>query len=328
MPSILKALNETTNSQGGFTVPEVWSNQLLALIQGKAVVMNDLDVRQMTSDTLFIPKVTAGSTAYWVSELGTITDSSASFGQITLSAKKIAALTYASSELLDDNNVDAANHLVTQMAEDLALAMDKAVYWGSCTTASNTGAADPFYGLLHTASYTNAVDAAGNTAQTGAWGTGSTLTGANIALKGINAAVIEVLKDNHEQPDVCYFNPRTIGSIMQLTDSTSRPVLNNETFGSPLIADGIIGKLYGANAKYSTQVPITLIYGTTSALSNCSDAFMGRSKAFAVLGQRRNFLWKTQYVIATDQYAWQTTARIGFATKYPNAYCLIRAILN
>lgn len=328
MPSITKALNETTNSQGGFTVPEVWSNQLLALIQAKAVVMNDLDVRQMTSDTLFIPKVTTGTTAYWPGELSTITDSSAAYGQITLSAKKIAALTYASSEVLEDNNVDMANGLVTQMAEDLGLAMDKAIYWGSCTTASNTGAADPFYGLLHTASYTNAVDAAGNTNQTGAWGTASAVTAANISLAGINAAVIEVLKDNHDQPDVSYFNPRTIGALMQLTDSTTRPLLTNDTFGSPMIKEGIIGRIYGTNVKHSTQVPITLIYGTTSAKSACSDAFVGLSKMFGVLGQRRNFLWKTQYVIATDQYAWQTTARIGFATKYPNAYCLIRAILN
>jgi hypothetical protein len=115
---------------------------------------------------------------------------------------------------------------------------------------------------------------------------------------------------------------------MQLTDSTTRPVLNNETFGSPLIAEGIIGRLYGTNAKYSAQVPITLIYGTTSAKSACSDAFVGRSKMFGILGQRRNFLWKTDYIIASDQYAWQTTARMGFAVKYPDAYCLIRAILN
>jgi len=328
MPSITKALNETTTSDGGYAVPSIWSNQLLALIAAKTVVMPDLDVMQMVSNTLYIPKTTAGTTAYWPGEIGTITASSASFGQITLSAKKVAALTYASSEILEDNNVDMANHLVSQMAEDLAIEIDKQVYWGSCTTASNTGAASPFYGLLHTASYTNAIDAAGNTNQTGAWGTGSAVTAANISLAGINQAVIEVLKDKHEQPDVSYFNPRTIGSIMQLTDSTTRPVLNNETFGSPLIAEGIIGRLYGTNAKYSAQVPITLIYGTTSAKSACSDAFVGRSKMFGILGQRRNFLWKTDYIIASDQYAWQTTARMGFAVKYPDAYCLIRAILN
>jgi len=331
MPSITKALNEATAAQGGYLVPEEWSNQLLALVLNKAVVMNDLDVRSMATDTLFIPKVTSGTTAYWVAETSSITESAPGYGQITLSAKKVASLVQASSEVLEDNNVDLASHLVDQMGADLAVAIDGTILTGSCSTTNNTAAASPFYGLYHTASYSNAVDAAGNTNKTGAWGTGATaslLTGANISLKAIVQAVTEVLLDKHAQPDVSYWNPRTIGSLMQLTDSTSRPILDMTTYGSPMIATGVVGRLYGTQAKESTQVPINLVYGTTAALSACSDAFVGRSKAFGILGQRRGFIWKTDYTIATDVYVWQTTARMGFAVKYPDAYCLIRAILN
>lgn len=328
MPSITKALNETTAAQGGYTVPTEYSNQLLDLVRAQTVVMNDLDVRQMSSDVLLIPKKTSGTTTYWVGEIVALTGSTPGFTQLTLSAKKITSLAYASSEVLEDNNVDAANDLMNDMSSQLALDIDKACYWGSCSTANNTGAASPFYGLLHTASYTNAVDAAGNTNQTASWGTASTVTAANISLAGISNAVVEVLKDDEKQPDVSYWNPRTIGSLMQLTDSTTRPVLNNETFGSPLIAEGVVGRLYGTMAKYTSQVPITLIYGTTSAKSACSDAMVARSKRFAILGNRRNFIWKSDYDIANDQYIWQTTARMGFTAKYPNAYCLIRGILN
>lgn len=331
MPSITKALNEATNSAGGYLVPEEWSNQLLAKIMDKAVVMNDLDVRQMASDIQYIPKVTSGTTAYWVTETGAITESNPAYGQITLTAKKVASLVQASSEVLEDNNVDLANHLVDQMAGDLTVAIDGTILTGSCSTTNNTAAASPFYGLYHTASYSNAVDAAGNTNKTGAWGTGATaslLTGANISLKAIVAAVTEVLSDKHEQPDVSYWNPRTIGALISLTDSTSRPILDQSTFGSPMIATGVIGKLYGTQAKESTQVPINIVYGTTAALSACSDAFVGRSKMFGILGQRRGFIWKTDYTISTDVYVWQTTARMAFAVKYPDAYCLIRAILN
>ena len=59
MPSITKALNEGVNAAGGFLVPDEFSNRLLALIQQKAVVMDDLDVRQMATDVQYIPKVTA-----------------------------------------------------------------------------------------------------------------------------------------------------------------------------------------------------------------------------------------------------------------------------
>ncbi len=328
MPSITKALNEATAAQGGYLVPDEFSNKLLALIQNKAVAMNDLDVRSMSSDVQYIPKVTSGTTAYWVTETGTITESNPGYGQITLSAKKVASLVQASSEVLEDNNVDLANHLVDQMATDLALSIDGAILTGSCFGSGNTGAASPFYGLLHTASYSNAVDASGNTGQTGAWGTGSTVTGANISLNGIVAAVTEVVKDNHAQPDVSYWNPRTIGSLMKLTDSSSRPIFNNETFGSPMIREGAIGRLYGTAVKESNQVPITCVYGTTAALSASSDALVGKSKMFGILGQRRGFIWKTDYTITTDVYVWQTTARMAFAVKYPDSYCLIRGILN
>jgi HK97 family phage major capsid protein len=331
MPSITKALNEATNSAGGYLVPDEFSNQLLALITQKTITMDDLDVRQMTSDVQYIPKVTSGTTAYWVTETGAITESNPAYGQITLTAKKVASLVQASSEVLEDNNVGLANSLVDQMATDLALDIDGKILTGSCLTTGNTGAASPFFGLYHTASYTNAVDAAGNTNITGAWGTGATAsgcTGANISLKAIAVAVTEVLKDKHMQPDVSYWNPRTIGGLMQLTDSTTRPILNMETYASPLIAEGVVGRLYGTNAKQSAQVPINLIYGTTAALSASSDALVGRSKMFGILGQRRGFIWKTDYTISTDVYVWQTTARMAFAIKYPDAYCLIRGIQN
>lgn len=328
MPSITKALNEATSADGGYLVPDEFSNKLLALIQAKTVTMNDLDVRQMASDVQYIPKVTAGTTAYWVTETGTITESAPSYGQITLTAKKVASLVQASSEVLEDNNVDLANHLVDQMATDLAISIDGKVLTGSCYTTGNTGAASPFTGLLHTASYTNAVDAAGNSGQTGSWGTASAVTGANISLAGVVQAITEVTSDNHLQPDVSYWNPRTIGSLMKLTDSSTRPIFNMETFGSPLLRDGSLGRIYGTTVKESTQVPINLIYGTTAALSASSDALVGRSKMFGILGQRRGFIWKTDYVIATDVYQWQTTARMAFAVKYPNSYCLIRGIQN
>ena len=320
MANITKALNEATNSAGGFTVPDEFSNRLLALIQAQTKIAPELDTRQMMSDVQYIPKVTAGTTAYWVTETGTITESNPAYGQITLTAKKVASLVAASSEVLEDNNVDMANHLVDQMAKDLSLSIDAQLYTGSGT---------PWYGLNNTASFTNAVDATGNINATGAVGTGSTITGAAINIACIQKAVTEVLKDDHEQPDVSIWNPRTIGSLIQLTDGSARPMFNQETFGSPMLATGVLGTIYGTRVKSTTVVPINLSYGTTAALSAaCSDALVGRSKEFGILGQRRGFIWKSFYVIATDVYQWQTTARMAFSVKYPNSYCMIRGITN
>ena len=325
MVDILKALNEATSSEGGYVVPDEFSRRLLALVQAKSVTMQDLDVRKMISDVQYIPKVTSGNTAYWVAELGDITSSDVEFGRITLTAKKVAALTEASTEILEDNNVMIADYLTEQMATDIALAVDKEVYG-----TGGTGAAVTFEGYLDTASMTNAVQPNGvSTGQTGTRGAASSLTGLNIAIAGVQKAVTEVLLDNHEQPDVSYWNPRTVGSLMQLTDGNARPILNQETFGSPLLREGTMYTLYGTKVRSSSQVPVNLTYGTASDQSaSCSDALVGKAKMMGILGQRRGFIWKTDYVIASDKYQYQTTQRLAFAVKYPDSYCLIRAIID
>jgi len=320
MSNIMKALVEATNSTGGYLVPTEFSNRLLALIQAKAVIMSDCDIRQMNTNVKYIPKVTAGTTARWVAEVGTITASQTAYDRITLTAKKIAALTEVSTEMLEDNNVDVANTLVDQMGTDIALAIDLEMIEG-------TGG--HFTGLRDTGSFTNAVDALGTINETGADGTASALTGEQITIKAIQAAVGEILKDNHEQPDVSYWNPKVLGQVQALTDSTTRPILNMETYGSPLLREGVTATLYGTKAKQTSQMPVDLTYGTTAALSGvCSDAIVARSKMHAVVGQRRGFIWKNDYVMATDQYQYQTTMRLAFAIKYPNAYCMIRSIID
>ncbi len=321
MTDIMKALIEATGSMGGYLVPDEFSNRLLALIQAKAVIMNDCDIRQMAGLTKYIPKVTSGSTAYWPAELGTITASAPYYGRITLTAKKVAALTEASSEVLEDNIVNVADQFVDQMGTDIALSVDAEMIYGTGTN---------FTGLRDTASFTNAVDALGTINMTHADGTASSLTGAAITVAAIQKAVGEILSDNHDQPDVSYWNPKTLGQVQALTDSTNRPILNMETYGSPLLREGITATLYGTKVKTTTQLPTTLSYGTTSASgsSSAADAIIARSKMFAICGQRRGFIWKTDYDIETDKYKYQTTMRLAFSIKYPNAYCMIRAILD
>ena len=318
MPDILKALNEATNSTGLYLVPTEFSNRLLALVQAKVVVYNDCDIRPMAGLTQYIPKVTTGTTAYWPSELGTITAAQPAYGRITLTAKKVAALTEASSEILEDNNVAVADQFVEQMANDIALAIDAEILTGGGTN---------FWGLRVTGSMANAVDAGGNTGLTHADGTGSVLTGSVITVAAIQKAVTEILKDNIEQPDVSYWNPKTLGQVQALTDSTSRPILNMETYGSPLLREGVTGIMYGTKVKTTTQLPTNLSYGTTAATSaSCADAIVARSKMFGIVGQRRGFIWKTDYDIELDKYQYQTTTRLAFSIKYADAYCMIRAI--
>jgi len=312
MADIIKALREATGSAGGFLVPEEFAARVLELIQAKAVTLPDLETVKMNHQTMYIQKTTQGSTAYWVSETGSISESNMAFGRITLTAKKVAALMKASSEVLEDANVSVANLIVEQMARDLALKIDDEILNGTGGT---------FNGLRYTGSFTNAVDAG----DSGVFGTGAT-SAANISLTVVSKAITEVLKDNHSQPDVSYWNPRTIGSLTLLTDSTGRPILNQETWGSPLLREGVIGTIYGTKVKSTTTLPINISYGTASGETTCADAIVGVSKMFGIFGNRRGLVWKTDYEIEKDAYVYQTTMRAAFSVKYPDAYCVIRAI--
>ncbi len=304
MANILKALVESANATGGYLVPDVLAQKVYELIQANAVVLPYLEQVNMTSDTLLLPKVTKGTTAYWVGETGAITASNMEFGQITLSAKKVAALVGVSTELLEDANPSVAQMVTEQMARDLALEIDDEIFNGTGGT---------FYGLRDTHSFTNSVTC------------GASTNGGAISWQKIVDAQTEILKDNHKQPDVAFFNPRTIGSLRKLTDGNGRPIFDEATYGSPLLKQGVVGTLMGMKVVPTTTIPTNLTYGTTTT---CTDAIIGVSKMFGVFGNRRKLTLHKDYVIDNDYWKFQANMRCAFAVKYPDAYCVIRAITD
>lgn len=305
MSSIMKALREASDAAGGYLVPEEFSSRLLQLVQEKTVIVPDLEVVSMNTDTLHIPKTTSGTTAYWVSETGTISSSEMAFGRTTLTPKKVAARVDVSTELLEDANVSVANSLMDQMARDLAIKIDSEIFGTSTTNLP---------GLRYTGSYTNSVSAGDNAA-----------AGGTIQVKDVSNAIDEIMADNHMSPDVSYFNTKVIGDLRNLTDGNARPLFNAETFGSPLLREGVVGVVYGAKVKPANTLPVNLSYGTGSAATS-SDGIIGISKQFGYYAVRRGMTMHRDYDIDTDVNQYQVNMRVAFNVKYPNAYCVIKAI--
>lgn len=305
MSNILKALREASDGAGGYLVPEEFSARLLQLVQEKTVIVPDLDTVQMNTDTLHIPKTTSGTTAYWVSETNTISSSEMGFDRTDLTPKKVAARVNASTELLEDANVSVANSIMDQMSRDLAIKIDSEILGTSNTNLP---------GLRYTGSYTNSVSAGDGGA-----------SGGTIQVKDVSNAMDEVMADNHMSPDVAYFHSKVIGDLRNLTDGNGRPLLNVETYGSPLIENGSIGTIYGAIVKKANTLPINLSYGTGSA-ATASDAIVGIKKQFGYYAVRRGLTAHRDYDIDTDMNQYQVNMRVAFNVKYPDAYCVIKAI--
>ena len=109
----VKALTEGTDSQGGFTVPVQWADDILSVPMEDAIVRPRAIIQPMTSDRLNIgtlvdsdrsSSIYGGITRTWVSEAATITSylTNPSVGQIQLTAREMLLTCSVSNTLQND----------------------------------------------------------------------------------------------------------------------------------------------------------------------------------------------------------------------------------
>jgi HK97 family phage major capsid protein len=105
-------LNEATPSDGGFLVPQqtaagilekMWTTgSVLSRFNPTPVVGNNLSINVVDESSRADGYRHGGVLGYWLAEAGTKTASQPKFRQLNLKLKKVAALCYATDELLDD----------------------------------------------------------------------------------------------------------------------------------------------------------------------------------------------------------------------------------
>ena len=129
-----RALATNVNTAAGFLVPDEFSNTLIDIQETFGVFRREARVLPMASDVLRIPRRTAGYTATWTGEGGTITASDMSVDQVTLTAKKPAIMQLVNTELSEDAFVSIADTVAREMAIGLATAEDEAGFNGDGTS--------------------------------------------------------------------------------------------------------------------------------------------------------------------------------------------------
>ena len=151
---------EAVGSQGGFLVPTVFENTVIDLREQYGTFRKECKLVPMASDNVNWPRRVSGLTAYWLTENSQITDSRKGWGQVALSAKKLAALSLLSTELADDAMINIADDLAQEMAYAFAKAEDAAGWTGDGTSTYGgvTGLKAKFEGGLD--SFVGAVNAA------------------------------------------------------------------------------------------------------------------------------------------------------------------------
>ena len=151
-----KTMSEGVDSEGGYLVPEEFRATLIRLVETYGDARKVATVLPMSKDELRMPKLVSGVTVYWVNEGANITPSTVTLGRVSLVAKKLAALVPVTSELLEDSSIAIANLLANLFAEAMAEEEDRVAF------AGNTGAGDPFDGVLHASGVNQVVMAENN----------------------------------------------------------------------------------------------------------------------------------------------------------------------
>lgn len=298
--NILKALNENTNTQGGFLVPEIWADKVYELITAKSTALQLCEQAVMTSDTMYLPKVTSASTAYFTSEASTITASDPAFSQITLSPRKIAALTQLSSEVLEDSNPSVQQIVMERLAEDIALKLDYSIYNGTTSTE--------FVGFRE-ASGIDTVDAAG----------------LDIELDDVADAIEGLASENIQATDII-MHPKVYYKLMKKKTGISNdntPLLSPVTFNDAPVKSGMIGNLMGLNVIQTTQLPTNL---STDTYTSLTDVIVVARKKCGIFARRRELQLNKFYQIDTDDWKIQSNLRAAFSVNYEKAISVIQNV--
>ena len=118
---------------GGFTVPTIFAAPILDLAANQTrVVQAGTRVVPMSSQIVKVGRLDTDPTPSWRAEAAAIAEASATFGQVTLTAKSLAVHVRVSLEVLEDANpTEFGSILGTSLARSFAVELDRAALYGS-----------------------------------------------------------------------------------------------------------------------------------------------------------------------------------------------------
>jgi len=160
-----RAMNEGSNAAGGALVPEEFANRVIRLVEEFGTFPPAAENVTMTRDTLVIPKRATGTTAYFVGEGSSITESEPTYSNVSLVAKKLAVSCRMSTEIVEDALVSIADAVATEFATSLAYKIDLCGWLGDGTQGTY-GGINGIVNKINDGNYTASVHtaASGNTA--------------------------------------------------------------------------------------------------------------------------------------------------------------------
>ncbi len=134
-------LDETTDAQGAVLVPTEFAGEVFRIAETYGIARRDCRIMPMRTKSKDVQTLASGVTAYWPGEGVAITKGEPTFGEATLTAKKVAALIANTEELFEDSGIELYGLLTELTAEAISEQEDNQLFQGD-------GSSPSIYGIL------------------------------------------------------------------------------------------------------------------------------------------------------------------------------------
>ena len=239
LPSVVNALEEGTDSEGGYLVPDEYERTLVEALEEENVFRQMAKVIRTSSGDRKIPVVATKGTASWIDEEGAYTESDDSFGQVSIGAYKVGTMIKVSEELLNDSVFDLESYIAKEFARRIGAKEEEAFFTGD-------GSGKPL-GVL----------AATGGAETGVTAASSTAVTADELMD-----LFYSLKSPYRKKAVWVLNDSTIKAVRKLKDSTG------QYLWQPSLVAGTPDTLLGRPVKTSAYMPVIAAGAKTIAFGD------------------------------------------------------------
>jgi HK97 family phage major capsid protein len=137
-PLTKAAMQEGTDSEGGYLAFPEYRAELLAYIRDQSIALNDCRVIPMTTDVMYIPAELTKVSVAVTGEESQATESEPTFSQVSLDTTRIDAWSRVSNELIQDASIPGSivSMLMEQFVEALGQKVDSCVFLGTGSPVS------------------------------------------------------------------------------------------------------------------------------------------------------------------------------------------------
>jgi HK97 family phage major capsid protein len=130
-----RAMAVGVNTAGGFLAPDEFGTAIIDLREEYGVFRRECSVVPMSRDIMTIPRRAGGVTATITGENTALTESDATFNQVTLTAHKLGVLTRISTEIAEDAIINITDWLAQEFAYAFAKWEDDTGFAGDGTAS-------------------------------------------------------------------------------------------------------------------------------------------------------------------------------------------------